>query len=105
MLILIVVIAVSILLSTGVLCVAMLLVGDEELNQDTALKCLGISTAATLVRLIPMIGLISIVVWFVGVMVAFEKTFGEAFLIGLSVFVINLGIGFGLRFLLQSFAG
>ena len=95
--ILAVVLVVVTLLSTGVLAVAMWLVGDEELNRDTLLKCLGITVLVTLSGLVPGIGgLIAIAVWLVGLMVAFEKTFGEAFLIGICCWVINLVLRLGL---------
>ncbi|MEO1527401.1 MAG: hypothetical protein AAFX06_18380 [Planctomycetota bacterium] len=92
-----VVLVVLTLLSAAVLTTAVVLVGDEELTRDTILKCLGITVVVTLAGLMPVIGgLVGIVVWFVGLIVAFEKTFGEAFLIGVCCFVINIVIRLGL---------
>lgn len=88
---------VAILVGTAMLCVGLLLVGNEGIDRDTILKSLGIVVLATLVTHIPYVGcLVPVAIWVVGIMVAFEKTFGEAILVAVVCWVLNLGVLMGL---------
>ncbi len=90
--ILVVVFAVQLVIGSGVLAGALYFTG-EGLDQDVLLKCLGISLAAMVVGLVPMIGFISIFVWVAAVMSVFEKTLLEAFVIGLICWLISIVLG------------
>ena len=54
-------------------------------------KCLAIVVAVVLVGFLPFGGLIGLVVWFIGVMALFQKTFLQALLVTLANYVIGLG--------------
>lgn len=81
---------------TVILAVALMITGEEGIDRDTLLKCLGIVTTATAVSYIPVVGFMAIVIWFAGLMAVFEKTFGEALLVAVVCWVITFGARLGL---------
>lgn len=81
--------------TTVVLAAALSFVG-EEINRDTLVKCFGINLVASLFGLIPVIGLLSVVVWLAALMSVFERSFKEALVIALActaiMFVVFMGL-------------
>lgn len=88
----VVAIGVQVVLSTCVLGAALRVTG-EDLDQETLLKCLGITLASFIFAMVPVIGWLSIVVWLAALMSIFELSFSEAFLIGIVCWAINLVLG------------
>lgn len=88
--------AIQLLLSGGILAIALYFTG-EGLDRDTLGKCLGISLAALIVSFVPVFGFMSIVIWVAAVMMVFEKTILEAIIIGLICGLILIALGIVLR--------
>lgn len=104
LLIVVAILVAAMILNTAVLAGSLVLVGNEELNKDFVLRCLGIVFLALMCGLIPVIGgLVSMAVFFVGIIVGFEKTFGQAFLVSLCVWVMSIAVSFGLTYGFQAF--
>jgi len=95
----IVIYAIAIAISIAILAASLFLVEDvrsgsfKELGAGPTLaRCAGICTATTLLGLIPFGGLLSLVVWFVGIMFLFQKTFVQT----LILFLVNALFGWGI---------
>ncbi len=101
---LIVVLGLQLLISSGVLLLALFLTG-EELDQSDFLKCLSITLAAMILTFVPVVGFISIFVWVAAVMSVFEKTWLEALVIGIVCAVISAVVGLGLNVLASVIVG
>lgn len=81
---------VSIAITTGVLCGALLLIG-EEINSNSLGKAVMTVGFATLVWYVPYVGLILFLMsWFIGLISFFEKSFLEALIISLICFGVFL---------------
>ncbi len=88
----IVVYTIGIVLQTGVLATSLFLVEDiqessfKELGAVGALaRCAGISVVTILLSLVPFGFLLALVVWFLGFMVLFQKSFGQTVIL----FLVN----------------
>ena len=96
---------VLVIVGTVVLVVALMITGDEGIDRDTLLKCLGIVGVATMVLYVPYIGpLLAAVIWFAGLMAVFEKSFGDAILVAALCWVMNFGLRYGLAALASTMA-
>ena len=106
---LVVVVAIAVAVQTGVLASSIWILSNDDNNpftNDGQLvtwgKCAGIVVVyyVLLVVLAPLAGcfglLLTMGAWFLAIMMLFERSFGEAFLIFLANIVISMGVNWGL---------
>lgn len=105
--------AVAIVVSTAILAGSLFLVEDikestfKELGVGPTLaRCIGICLVVTLLDLIPFGFFIALVIWFLGIMLVFQKTFVQTLILfvinGLFGCGVNGAIGFLLKRWLES---
>lgn len=100
----IVVFIIWVAIQTGVLAASIFILSGENDNpfkEEPQLvvwgKCAGLVTAVALMGFIPGFGwVLSLIAWFLGIMMLFERTFGQAIMI----FLANIAIGFLVNWLL-----
>lgn len=92
---------ISFTLSTITLALALWLIGEDGTDpfkadgfKPTMTKCAAICAVTTVLSFIPFGGLVGMIVWFVAVMVLFEKTFLGALLIAVCGAVLTWLIAF-----------
>lgn len=100
--------AVAIGLSTAILAGSLFLVEDikessfKELGVGaTLVRCAGICLVTTLLALIPFGFLIALVIWFLGIMLAFQKTFVQTLILFLINAVFGCGVNGAIGYLLK----
>ncbi len=91
-------------IQTAVLGTSLLMLSGEDDNpfkEDGQLiawgKCAGLVAGVTLILMFPLGGLVAIGGWFVGVMMLFERTLSQTFML----FLANIVISYGLIWLLM----
>ena len=95
----IVIYAIAIAISIAILAASLFLVEEVRSSSfkefgvgPTLARCAGICIGTTLLGLIPFGGLLSLVVWFLGIMFLFQKTFGQT----LILLLVNAFFGWGI---------
>jgi hypothetical protein len=112
--IIVLVLAAAVAVETGILAVSLFLVEDVKTGSfkefgagGTLGRCAGIVIVRTLLALIPFcIGFVlSPVVWFLGIMVLFQKTFGQTVFLFLLNAIISIGVNAAIAHILMSLLG
>ena len=95
----IVLLIVAILISTAIFVVSLFLLEDIKASSfkefgagPTLGRCVGIVIVVSLVGLIPYGWLLATVVWFVGIMFLFQKTFVQTLILTVLNNIISLGV-------------
>ena len=91
--------AISIAISVAILAGSLFLVEDRRASSFTELgviptlaRCAGIVLITMLLSLIPYGFLLALVVWFLGIMFLFQKTFGQTLILWLVNVVFGCGV-------------
>lgn len=90
-LILLAAIIAQVVVSTASLALGLYLTG-EVLDQEDYLKCLGVTVAALVMAMVPVLGFLSVFVWMAAVISVFEKSWLEALIIAAVCFAMRLGL-------------
>lgn len=108
-------IALAFLLSTAGLVASLYIVEDNHADTfaeqgfwTVVGRCAIVTVVTTILSFIPCFGLISIVVWFLGIMFLFQKTFIQSLVLCVVNFAVSMvlawGLGLALNAVLASFA-
>src|SRR5262245_1672837 len=96
-------------LQTAVLAGSLFMVeGDDDssFKNDgvwlTLAKCAGIVLIVLVLRFVPFGGLVAIAGWFLGIMAAFQKSFGQTVLLFVVNLAISMLVGFGIGVLVTA---
>ena len=73
---------------------------ERDGRKTTWLKCTGLVFVVQLLGLVTFGGLLGIVVWYVGIMSLFEQTFGQAILLSVANWGLNMLLGLGIGWLI-----
>jgi hypothetical protein len=101
--------AVALSVQTGILAMTLFLVEDVKAGSfkefgaaGTLGRCAAIVIATTVLALIPFGILLALLVWFLGIMFLFQKTFVQTLILFVLNGIVSIAIGAGLEHVLAS---
>src|SRR5438132_8603154 len=100
--------SIAVVVKTAILAASLFLVEDRQASSfkelgvlATLARCVGIVLVTTLVGLIPFVGFfIALIVWFLGIMFLFQKTFLQTLLLGVVNVLFSCGVAGALNHVL-----